>query len=201
MSEFKIADGTGGGNIAGVNDENQLLVRSVQEPTVDNRTNLGHSYNWNSGAPFDVGANNSSAVVYFKNTDPTYNLVITALIYNLGIAAGAATDGSEFANIVVVRNPTSISSGTDVSPVNRNHGSSNSLTGTFQKGAGGNTFTGGDDMIETLSATASGGRIFIDVGAIILQPQNSIGIRYEAHTSTTQQYVQFAAALYLDKPF
>ena len=201
MSEFKLADGTGKGNIAGVNEENQLLVRSIQEPSVDNRTNLGHSYNFNTGAPFDVGANDSSAVLFFKNTDTTYNLIITAFIYNLGIAAGAATDGSEFSNIVIVRNPTSISSGTDIAPVNRNHGSSNTLVGTFQKGAGGATFAGGDDMIETLIASSSGGRSFIGVGAIILQPQNSIGVRYEAHTSTTQQYVQFASALYLDKPF
>lgn len=196
-----IKDGTGTGKVAQVNAENQLVTRSVTSPTVDNKTEIGHSYNFNTGAPFDIGSNDSNAVLFFKNNDTTYNLVITAVIYNLGIAAGAATDGSEFANVVVVRNPTAISSGTDITPVNRNHGSSNLLSGTFQKGAAGATFTGGTDMIETLVASASGGRIFIDVGAIILTPGNYLGIRYEAHTSTTQQFVQFAAAMYLDKPF
>jgi hypothetical protein len=199
MSNFIIEDGTGNGNKVGVDEGNRLLTRAVFEPEIDHESLLGNSYNWNSGAPFDIGANNSSAVMFFKNTDQQYDIIITAFIYNLGIATDALTTGAEFTNIVVVRNPTSISSGTDVAPVNRNHGSTNLLNGTFQKGAGGATFTGGSDMIETLHAGATGGRLYISVGSIILKPQNSIGVRYEAHATTSQQYVQVATSMYLDK--
>lgn len=196
-----IKDGGGTGRVARVTENNLLLTKAVTENAIDFATKFGNSYNFNTGAPFDIGSNNSSAVVFFKNGSQDYNIVITGLIYNLGIAAGAATDGSEFANIVAVRGPTAISSGTDVVPVNRNIGSGNLLEGTFQKGAGGATFTGGTDMIETLVASSTPGRIFIDVGEIIIPPSNYFGIRYEAHTSTTQQYVQFATAMYFDRPY
>ena len=199
MSNYIIEDGTGNGNKVGVTDGNRLMSHAVQEPVTDHAAKNGNSYNFNTGAPFDIGANNSSAVLFFKNTDQTYDLVITAFIYNLGIAASGLTDGTEFTNIVIVRNPTSISSSTAVVPVNRNHGSTNLLNGTFSKGAAAATFTGGDDMIETLIAGVSGGRNVISVGALVLKPQNSVGIRYEAHVTTSQQYVQFAASMYLDK--
>jgi hypothetical protein len=199
MSNFVIEDGGGGGNRAIVDEGNRLLTRAVFEPEIDYQSDSGNSYNFNTGAPFDIGANNSSAVVFMKNTDQIYNLVVTAFIYNLGIAASGLTDGTEFTNIVVVRNPTAISSSTAVVPVNRNHGSTNLLNGTFSKGAGGATFTGGNDMIETLIAGVTGGRSFISVGSVILKPNNSIGVRYEAHATTSQQYVQFAASMYLDK--
>ena len=196
----EIEDGAGlGGHAAGVDSENKLQTRAVTETENDHKAHEGHAYNWNSGAPFDIGANDSSAVAFLKNTDQTYNLIVTAFIYNLGSAAGAATDGSEFTNVVVVRNPTSISSGTTVAPVNKNGGSTNLLNGTFQKGAAGATFTGGTDMLETLIASTTGGRNFINVGAVVVAPQNSIGIRFDAHTSTTQQFVQFATAMYLDR--
>jgi len=199
MTDFSILSGTGSKYSAGVDKDNRLLTRAITETENDHKAHRGNAYNWNTGAPFDIGANNSSAVAFIKNTDSTYKLIVTAFIYNLGIAASAATDGTEFSNIVVVSNPTAISSGTDVTPVNKLVGSSNVLTGTFQKGAGGATFTGGTDMIETLIASASGGRSFIGVGAVVIQPQTAIGIRYEAHTTTSQQYVQFATAMYLDK--
>ena len=199
MSNYIIEDGTGNGNKAGVDGDNRILTSAVTETFIDHEAKHGSSYNFNTGAPFDIGANNSSAVLFFKNTDQTYDLVITSFIYNLGIAAGGLTDGSEYTNIVVVRNPTSISSSTDIVPVNRNHGSTNLLNGTFSKGAAAATFVGGTDMIETLIAGVTGGRNVISLGALVLKPQNSIGIRYEAHTSTTQQYVQFAASMYLDK--
>lgn len=199
MSNYIIEDGTGNGNKVGVDGDNRILTSAVTETFIDHETKHGNAYNFNTGAPFDIGSNNSSAVLFFKNTDQTYDLVITAFIYNLGIAASGLTDGTEFTNIVIVRNPTSISSSTAVTPVNRNHGSTNLLNGTFSKGAAAATFTGGDDMIETLIAGVSGGRNVISVGALVLKPQNSIGIRYEAHTSTTQQFVQFAASMYLDK--
>ena len=200
MSDFSILSATGNKSGAGVDDSNHLLVRAVTETENDHHANMGHAYNWNTGAPFDIGANNSSAVAFLKNTDQTYDLVVSLFVYNLGIAAGAATDGSEFANVVVVRNPTSMSAGSSVDPVNKCMGSSSALNGTFTAATvGGGTFTGGSDMIETLVASASGGRIAIDVGSVILPPQTSTGIRYEAHASTTQQYVQFATTMFLDK--
>ena len=199
MSDFSILSATGNKNGAKVDGENRLCTRAVTESENDHKSHEENAYNFNTGAPFDIGANNSSAVAYLKNTDQTYNLIATAFVYNLGIATGASTTGDEFQNLVIVSNPTAISSSTAVVPVNKFVGSSQVLNGTFAKGAAGATFTGGTDMIETLIPSATGGRNFISVGVVTIPPQTAIGIRHDAHTSTTQQYVQFAVSMYLDK--
>ena len=200
MSDFSILSGTGNKYGAEVDSEFKLMTRAVTETENDHKAHEGYAYNWNTGAPFDIAGNDSSAVAFLKNTDSTYNLVITAFIYNLGIATDALTTGAEFSNVVIVNNPTAISAGSAVAPVNKFIGSNNTLTGTFTAATvGGGTFTGGTDMIETLISSTTGGRNFISVGAVVLPPQTAIGIRYEAHTTTSQQYVQFATAMYLDK--
>ncbi len=184
--------------MASVNDEKELLVKAVTENISDDRAHHGHSYNFNTAAPVDVVGNNSNAMAFIKNTNPTYDLIITQFIHNIGVNAGGLTDGTEFGNIIIVRDPTSISSSTDRPPVNKDFGSSNTLTGTFQVGAAGATLTGGTNMIETLF-DGQATRIVVNTGVVILEPGNSLGIVYIPPVTTTQQFVQFALAMYLDK--
>lgn len=191
---FEIIDGVGAGYTAAVDSENRLRVFSISEPEVDNASELGNSYNFNTGI-INLTSASKSAVFYLKNNGDN-DIIISTLFYLLGNSTGGSGD----VLITVLRNPTTgtIVSGAvnmEMNGVNRNFGSSKTLTVDAYKGAEANTFTDGVKVIESIF-DQSPSRVSITVGAIMLPKGSSIGIDITPATSNTNLDVEFACSVY-----
>lgn len=192
---FNIEDGTGQGYLAEVDSLNRLRTFSITEPDVDAASEEGNSYNFNTGI-INLTSANKSAVFYIKNNGDD-SLVIPTLFYLIGNSTGGSGD----VIVTVLRNPTAgtiISNATamEMNGVNRNFGSSKSLTVDSYKGQEGTTFTDGDKVIESiLNQTPT--RAAISVGAIVLPKGTSIGIDITPAAGNTSVDVEFAAASYV----
>ena len=154
----------------------------------------GWAFSANTGTVTLTNAATDNAVLYCKNSGAT-SLVFEVFVYLLG----ASTGGTGSGNVTIIRNPTGgtiVSDASTLTPINRNFGSSNVLTGDFFKPSGsGKTLTGGTTIIETLLPTPTG-RITISVGAFIVPPGSSLGINYTTQTGNSSQDVQFGYGLY-----
>jgi len=203
MSEISIKNGDGG-DIAKVDVNKRLHTSGVNEELRDHAcdSSIAQKYNINTGDMTLTDANKTS-VLYIKNTGDS-DLVITALIYNLG----ATTSGTGDVLIEVLRNPTAgdiVSNTNDcaVGPgvsANQNFGSTNTMSGNFYKGATSEgVFSDGAVSVSTRSA-ANTGRIVISLGAVILPKGASLGVDYTPPASNSSQICQFAAATYILTP-
>lgn len=181
-------------------DTNQHLhTDSVQRSEADRAARLGWRFNINTGS-ITMGDALVTSVLYVKNTGD-FPLIISALIYNLGVA----TDGVGGSTVDVLRNPTAgpiidntnnvlVGAGVEA---NMNFGSTNSMTGLFYKGATSETaFTDGSVTITT-HINSGVGRHVIGLGAMVLPKGTSLGINYTAPGSTSAQIVQFAIACHI----
>jgi len=200
MSEISIKNGDGG-DIAKVDTNKRLHTAGVNEELRDHAcdSSIAQKYNINTGDLTLTDANKTS-VLFIKNTGDD-DLVVTALIYNLG----ATTSGTGDVLIEVLRNPTAgdiVSNANDVAigpgtSANQNFGSTNTMTGLFYKGATSEgVFSDGMVTVSTRSATNTG-RIVISLGAVILPKGASLGVDYTPPTSNSSQICQFAAATYI----
>lgn len=200
MAEISIKDGSTG-NIAKVDTNRRLHTAAVTEPQNDHACDTGieQKYNINTG---DITLTNATetSVLYIKNTGED-DLVITALIYNLG----ATTSGTGDVVINIIRNPTAggIVTNTNNAAVgpgvsaNQNFGSTNTMSGLFYKGATGEAvFSDGAISVSTRSASNTG-RIVVSLGAVVLPKGIALGVNYTPPTSNSSQIVQFAAACYV----
>lgn len=201
MSEVVIKN-AGTGDIAKVSNQGRLQTTSITEDIKDHASDTGiaQKYNINTG---DITLTNATetSLLYVKNTSTAGDLVITAFIYNLGNSTGGSGD----VKIDIIRNPTAgdivtnannVAVGPGVS-ANQNFGSANTLTGSFFKGASGETaFTDGAVSISTRSASFTG-RLAIALGSVVIPAGSSIGINYTPPTGNTSQIVQIAAACYM----
>lgn len=192
MSIF-IEDGKGSGKSVGVNSNNELTTFSITEPVADRAAEEGDRYNINTGY-VTLNSAGASAMLYIKNNEDD-DLVITALIYNLGVS----TNGSGTAQIDVYRNPTSgtiVSTATDVSAnSNQNFGSDKTLTGLFYAGAQSLTQTGGTFSIGSLASAPS--RTVVSLGSTILSKGKSLAVEITPPVANTSMKVNVAAACYL----
>ena len=192
---FEITDGGGKGYSAEVDSENRLRVFSISEQEVDNASSLGNSYNFNTGVINLISAS-KSAVLYIKNNgDP--DLVLTQLSYSMGNSTGGTGD----VLVTVLRNPTTgtiISNAVDmeVGGVNRNFGSSKSLTTDSYKGAEGSTFTNGVKITDTIINQAPI-RVAIELGGISIPKGSSIGIDITPATSNSNVNIVLDASIYI----
>ena len=191
-----IKDGTGSGRVAKVTSENRVETASITQADKDHAADLEDKYNINTGDITLTDANETT-VLYIKNNE-TNDLVITALIYNLG----ATTSGTGDVKIDVIRNPTAgdivtdaVTSGVIIS--NQNFGSSNTLTADVYKGDTADAVvTDGAVSISTRSASNTG-RIVVSLGALVIPKGSSLAINYTPPTSNTSQITQWAAACFV----
>jgi hypothetical protein len=192
---FEITDGGGKGYSAEVDSENRLRVFSISEQEVYNASSLGNSYNFNTGV-INLTSDSKSAVLYIKNNgDP--DLILTQLSYSMGNSTGGTGD----VLVTVLRNPTTgtiISNAVamEMDGVNRNFGSSKSLTTDSYKGAEASTFTNGDKIIESI-IDQSPTRVTVEVGGLVIPRGTSIGIDITPATSNSSLDVEFAASVYI----
>ena len=197
---FTIRDGAGSGKSAKVDSNQKLQTSAVTEEQKDHAAESGDKYNINTG---DITLTDATAtsVLYIKNNEDR-DLVITALIYNLGNSTSGTGDGL----VEVHRNPTAgtiitdavnVTTGT-TSLANQNFGSSKALTiDAFKGDTADNNFTTSDGVSISSRLATPTGRIIVSLGAIELPKGSSIGITYTPPTSNSSQICQFAAACYL----
>ena len=195
MAEI-IIDGTGKSYAMKVDINGNAHVDAITTDRESHTSQLGYSFNINTGLITLTNAATDNAVLYVKNNE-NYNLVITNVFYQ----TGASTGGTGNIIVSIYRNPTT---GTIVSGasaveinVNRNFGSSRTLLADAYKGATGTTFTNGTKALESILATATQ-RIAVSAGAITLPKGASIGIQFRTPTGNTSMAVEFAIACYLE---
>lgn len=135
-----IQDGTGTKLKVRVNSENRLLSQTISESEFDHAVGKGEAYNINTEF-ITVTGSSEVPLLYIKSTADR-DLVLNAWFIGTDANTGTATRLSLFR---VYKNPTSgtiISSGTDITPVNRNFGSTNEFEGIAKKGGDGFTVSG-----------------------------------------------------------
>lgn len=191
-----IQDGAGKGYSAKVDSSQRLHVDSVTFGRSEIEVELGNGYNINTGV-LNLTTAGKSAVLYFKNNevDP---IVITNLFYLIGNSTGGSGD----VLITVLRNPTtgtivSDATNAEMAGVNRNFGSSQTLSANIYKGGEGKTFTNGDKIIETI-LNQSPRREILSVGDIVLPQGTSIGFDITPAAGNTSLDVEFAMSVFLD---
>jgi hypothetical protein len=192
-----IVDGTGTSTAAGVTSSNRLCVDSVQIGAQTNANSLGNAYNINTGI-ITLTSANESAILYFKNTDPTKRVHISAIAIGLGPSTGGVS--TEIPKITIVRNPTAgtiiDSTPTDVDVnSNRNFSSSNTLTGLAYKGGEAETMTDGEDHIIFYAADNS--RLFAGIEEI-LENGASLGVKIDPQASNTNMTCYAALILHVE---
>lgn len=192
---FQIQDGTGTNYKLKVDEKNRIRTFSVTEDESANASIEGDSYNANTGV-ITLTTSNKSAVFYIKNNGDD-DLIIDTLFYLIGNSTGGTGD----VLITVLRNPTTgtiIDNAVDMemAGVNRNFGSSKTLTADFYKGDEGNTFTNGVKVIESIF-NQSPTRSALSVGALVIPKGSSIGVDMTPATGNTNLDVEFAASIYL----
>lgn len=203
MGEFVLKNGANG-DTAFVDQNKRLHTETVIQDQASHASDSGieEKYNINTGDITLTDANKTTTI-YSKNTG-VYDMVLTALIYNLGNSAGGSGD----VKIDVLRNPTAgdiITNANDclVGPgvsANQNFGSTNTMTGLFYKGATSEGVLSDGDVTITTRSASNTGRIVVSLGSMIVPKGGSIAVEYTPPTSNTSQIVQFAFACYIKTP-
>jgi len=164
----------------------RAFVRAVTESRSQEATELGESFNINTGT-IALTSSTESAVLYYKHNEDS-EFILESIAVGIG-SAGTTTDSSV---ITVIRNPTAgtIVSGASAVAINqnRNFGNTSALASSLAyKGAEGNTFTDGDDYL--LFYQSSGGRLFAEINTELVKG-SSIGIKIDTNTTsgTTNVY-------------
>ena len=170
------------GKTARVNLDNTLAVHSISLTEAEHASDLGDSYNINSGL-ITLTSAGESGIIYFKNNEDR-NIHIDSIIIILGNTTGGATTDST--RVRIYANPTT---GTLISTAlaadivqNRNLGATSALAADTYKGAEGNTITDGDNLLESL--LSPGNRVAFGLD-LTLPKGKSIGVSLEPNDSNT----------------
>ena len=183
------------GKTARVNQDNTLSTHSITISEAEHASDLGQSYNINSGL-ITLTSAAESGVLYYKNNEDV-NVHIDSIVVILGPSTGgAATDTT---HIRIYSNPTTgtlISNAVDAEIVqNRNIGATSALASVVYKGATGNTITDGAPLIESLVNPASRVAFNID---ITVPKCKAIGISLEPNDSNTSMKVMAALVCHIE---
>jgi hypothetical protein len=182
---FQIQDGTGKGFNVGVDKTNRLLSRTINETIFENSAEEGEAYFM--GTPLVTLTNAALSAVFFVVNNEDFDLIFD----NFFFIAEATTGGSPaIFRSSWYKGSTAMSSATSFTPLNQNFGSSKTLSGTFQYGAQGAAFTGGE-VVTQLSFPIGQ---FNDIPAKLVLPKgSSFGIGVTPPTGNTSMAVQFGA--------
>jgi hypothetical protein len=189
-----IRDGSGGGLLAKVNENLRLYTEAVTTSNDAKATELGDSYNINTGLITLTNAA-ETPLIYIKNNGVEDLHINTIIIGTFASTGGTGTDGVPKA--VFIRNPTT---GTIISSTptnvdinsNRNYGSAKTLSVDAYKGATNDTMTDGTDHIIVQMGTS--GRVVVSIDEQ-LPRGSSFGIKYTPQGSNTNQQVYCAVLL------
>lgn len=191
-----IKDGAGTGLTARVAGANQLFTFSetITEATIASLE--GDAYNVNTGV-ITLTTANKSAAFYLKNTSQDKTYSVPSFFFLIGNSTGGSGD----VLISLIKNPTGGTIVSNAVPmemagVNLNFGSPESIAADTLKGVEGDTFTGGEKVIESV-LDQSPQNIVLAAGAVLLQPGNSVGIEVTPATGNTSFTLEFAADVFI----
>lgn len=177
-----IQDGTGTKIKVKVNTENRLLSQSISESEFDHAVGKGEAYNINTEF-LTITGSTEVPLLYIKSTADR-DLVLNAWFIGTDANSGTAT---RLSLLKVYKNPTSgtiISSGTDINPVNRNFGSSNSFEGIAKKGGDGFTVSGYESTPVLFQTQGTQQRNFGTV-QLVLTKGTSVVVTYQQYGLTS----------------
>lgn len=182
-----IEDGTGSGKLAAVTDDNRMLVVSQSFDSVGHATfqSLGFTY---STPIITLTTASESGIIYIKNTNIIQNLFVSNFLISLGKSTGG-TPGDT--TIRVYQNPTggTLISGTALTAMSRNFGSTVPAQSTSTSGAEGNTITGGTVFAINTAPDLS----FQQIATSLVVPNgNAIAMSIQPPASNTSQKVIIA---------
>lgn len=193
---FEVKDGTGTGNLARVDKENRLAVRSIQETEFEKAVLDGRAFNVNTEF-LTITSDTEHALLYLKNNEDL-PLIISAWF----IGTDAGTNGANLGLVRTYYNPTGgtiISGGTDVTAVNRNAGNSRTLDADIKSGGQGFTFTGQDTPAVLYQTQTVSSRVFGNV-FLVLPKGSSLVATYDPNgAETINIYTGFQ--VYVESPF
>ena len=177
---MKIQDGKGKGNFAQVDDENRVHTFSVIEPE-DKHINR-------EGKVWSVLANTTPAgsgdgIFYFKNTG-------TAEIAFTDIRVSCA--GASQLNIKQVSGTPTFASGTDLTPVARNLGSSKTITGTIKQDTNTTSLTD-EGTLFFIECPAADTLYHLSTSSNIIIPQGQAIAMYTTGTTAVESLWSFAS--------
>jgi hypothetical protein len=157
-----IEDGKGKGNVAHVNDDNQLVVRAITQPDVEFYSEIkGDAYTWNSS----YSATGGQEVISLKNTSSSKDLIIEEIIV-----------GSTVNQVWTLFEVTSgTAAGTTITGQNLNLGSGNVASQTaFGNASVTGSLTGNNILFA--QSLANEGKILDLKGALILKLGDEIAL-------------------------
>lgn len=170
-----IEDGTGSGFSVKVDGENRLFSRSIIESEFDHAVRKGLSFNVNTEF-LTITGSSETPIMYLKSNEDR-DVVLSAWFIGTDNASGTP---SRNGLMRVYFNPTAgsiISSGTDVTPVNRQGGSSNTIDLDVKAGGDGFTATGYNPISVLFQTQGSNARTFGTV-QLALKKGSSIVVTY-----------------------
>ena len=170
-----IEDGTGSGFSVKVDGENRLFSRSIIESEFDHAVRKGLSFNVNTEF-LTITGSSETPIMYLKSNEDK-DVVLSAWFIGTDNASGTP---SRNGLMRVYFNPTAgsiISSGTDVTPVNRQGGSSNTIDLDVKAGGDGFTATGYDSTPVLFQTQGSNARTFGNV-QLALKKGSSVVVTY-----------------------
>ena len=183
------------GKTARVNLDNTLATHSINITEAEHASDLGQSYNVNSGL-ITLTSAAESGILYFKSNEDV-NIHVDSLVIILGPSTGGVT--TDTTRIRIYSNPTTgtlISNAVNADTVqNRNVGATSALAADTYKGATGNTITDGDIMLESLVSPGSRAVFAID---FTIPKGKSIALSYEPNDSNTSMKVMAAFACHIE---
>ncbi len=148
------------GSVAKVNTQNQLLVRAITEPEIEDASEAGQAYSWTSGN-IDIDAGDTILLV--KNTSDT-NFHVTTIVLSGGNVATRYTVHFPTTDVTVA--------GNTIVGVNLNTGSANVADATAASDETGNSQ---GDIINDVSLLATTS-FTLHTEGILLAKNKSIAI-------------------------
>lgn len=177
-----IQDGTGSKLKAKVNSDNRMLTQSISESEFDHSVSKGQAYNINTEF-ITVTGSTETPLLYIKNNEDN-DLILNAWFIGTDADSGTST---RLNLLKIYKNPTYgtiISSGTDITPVNRNFGSSNELNVIAKKGGDGFTVSGYQSTPVIYQTQGNDQRNF-GVVQLILAKGSSVVVTYQQYGLTS----------------
>lgn len=177
-----IQDGTGTKLKVKINSENRMLTQTISESEFDHSVGKGEAYNINT--EFVTVTGSSEVPLLYIKSNEDRDLVLNAWFIGTDADTGTATRLSLFR---VYKNPTSgtiISSGTDITPVNRNFGSSNELEVIAKKGGDGFTVSG-YELTPVLYQTQGTKQRNFGTVQLVLTKGSSVVVTYQQYGLTS----------------
>ena len=184
-----IEDGSGKGFSVKVDADNRLYSRSITETEFDKAVRNGNSFNVNTEFLVITGSTLEIPIMYLKNNEDA-DVILSAWFIGTDNNAGSPTRNGL---VRVYFNPTSgtiISSGVDVTPVNRKGGSSGTIELDVKAGGDGFTAVGYDPVSVLFQTQGANSRTFGNV-QLALSKGSSVVVTYLPNGGTNEIYTGF----------